>query len=121
MTASAYWVNAQRLEAVLPIEGHATRVMLRNPKPDDIMPMPARMIHNRGHELRSNARAVQCRRNKQLPQFERIAANNGVMGLVLEHHEADNRTACLDYVGQACVFLDQLRIRLGRRRPDERQ
>jgi hypothetical protein len=51
MTASAYWVNAQRLEAVLPIEGHATRVMLRNPKPDDIMQMPARMIHNRRHEL----------------------------------------------------------------------
>jgi hypothetical protein len=51
MIASAYWVNAQRLEAVLPIEGHATRVTLRNPKPDDVMQMPARMIHNRRHEL----------------------------------------------------------------------
>ena len=42
MPAGADLVNPQRLEAVLPIEGHAACVVLRNPKPDDIMQMRPR-------------------------------------------------------------------------------
>jgi hypothetical protein len=51
MPAGAYLVKAQRLEAVLSIERYAAGVVLRNPKPDDIMQMRTCMVHGGSHEL----------------------------------------------------------------------
>ena len=51
MPTGADLVKAQRLEAVLSIEGYAACVVLRNPKPDDIMQMRARMVHSCSHKL----------------------------------------------------------------------
>jgi hypothetical protein len=51
MRAGTDQVKAQRLEAVLPIEGYVACVVLRNPEPDDIMQMRTRMVHSCRHEL----------------------------------------------------------------------
>jgi hypothetical protein len=42
--ATANLVKAQRLEAMLAIKSDATCIVLRDSKPDDIMPMRARMV-----------------------------------------------------------------------------
>ena len=103
MLTRTHNVPTDRSEAVLAIEGHGSLIVLRDAKPDQIMPLTSSVVHCSVHQLSRDPSAMKSWRDVDLPKLDRIPCRDGRMALSLEDEEPDNCPLGLGNVDQAFV------------------
>ena len=103
MLGRTHNVPTNRGESVPAIEGHGSLIVLRDAKPDQIMPLASSVVHCGVHQLSRDPSAMKSRRDVELPELDRFPCRDSRMALSLEDEEPDDCPFGLGNVDEAFV------------------